>query len=254
MKAHTTGIIPFNEARSASCTQCAWQALCLPASLDGDNLERLDEVVRKRRPLRRGDVLYREGMRHPSLFVVRSGLLKTSTTLPDGDTQVLGFHLAGEIVGFDGLLDEPHHSSAEALEDSTVCEVPIGRLTEIAAHIPGLQQQVYRIMGREFSREQMHAVMMGRRQAMARLALFLHSLSERRRATGHDPVSLHLGMSRQELANYLGLVIETVSRLFSRLQALGVLEVERKNVRILDLAALENLAQGDDEAHASAQA
>ena len=251
MKTSANEVIQLSEVRS-SCTQCAWQALCLPASLDGENLERLDEVVRKRRPLRRGDVLYREGLRHSSLFVVRSGTLKTSTTLPDGETQVLGFHLAGEIVGFDGLLDEPHHASAEALEDSSVCEVPAGRLAEIASRIPALQQQVYRIMGREFSREQMHAVMMGRRQAMARLALFLHGLGQRRRSTGHDPDSLHLSMSRQELANYLGLVIETVSRLFSRLQALGVLEVERKHVRILDHAALENLAQGEEEARATA--
>lgn len=253
MKPGTTDVIQLSDIRS-SCTQCAWQSLCLPAALDGDNLFRLDEVVRKRRPLRRGDVLYREGQRHPALFVVRSGSLKTSTTLPDGESQVLGFHMAGEIVGFDGLLDEPHHATAEALEDSTVCEVPAGRLAEVAARIPALQNQVYRIMGREFSREQMHVVMMGRRQAMTRLAMFLHNLSERRRATSHDPDLLHLGMSRQELANFLGIVIETVSRLFSRLQALGVLEVERRDVRIRDHGALENLARGDGETRASAEA
>lgn len=241
----------FGDARS-SCGQCAWHSLCLPASIDGDDLQRLDQLVHKRRPLRRGDVLFREGTRQPALFVVRSGTLKTFTTLPDGDTQVLGFHLAGEIIGFDGLVDEPHRATAEALEDASVCEVPVARLAEVAAHAPGLQRQVYRIMGREFSREQDHVVMMGRRQAMARLALFLHSLRERRRSTGHDPDRLSLSMSRQELANYLGLVIETVSRLFSRLQALDILEVDRKHVRVLDAQALEALAQGDEEARATA--
>ena len=251
MKPSSPEVIPLREMRP-SCTQCTWQSLCLPASLGGSDLERLDGAVRKRRPLRRGEVLYREGLRHAALFVVRSGTLKTSTSLTDGDTQVLGFHLPGEIVGFDGLVDEPHHSTAEALEDSSVCEVPVARLAEIAAQIPDLQQQVYRIMGREFAREQMHAVMMGRRHAMARLALFLHGLSERRRASGHDPDSLYLSMSRQDLANYLGLVIETVSRLFSRLQSLGVLDVERRAVRILDHAALANLAQGEEEVRATA--
>lgn len=241
----------FGEAPS-SCGQCAWQSLCLPAAIDGDDLARLDQLVRKRRPLRRGDVLFREGARQPALFVVRSGTLKTFATLPDGDTQVLGFHLAGEIIGFDGLVDEPHRATAEALEDASVCEVPVARLAEVAAHAPGLQRQVYRIMGREFSREQAHVVMMGRKQAMARLALFLHGLRERRRATGHDPDRLSLSMSRQELGNYLGLVVETVSRLFSRLQALDILEVDRKRVRVLDPHALEALAQGDEEARATA--
>ncbi len=251
MKPSSHEVIPLDVMRS-SCGNCAWQPLCLPAALDGDNLRRLDEVVRKRRPLRRGEVLYREGARHAALFVVRSGTLKTSTTLADGDSQVLGFHLPGEIIGFDGFVEQPHHSTAEALEDSSVCEVPVGRLAEVAAQIPDLQQQVFRIMGREFSREQMHAVMMGRRQAMARLALLLHDLSERRRAGGHDPDLLHLSMSRQDLANYLGLVIETVSRLFSRLHSLGVLHVERRAVRILDHAALAHLAQGEEDTRATA--
>ena len=182
-----------------------------------------------------------------------AGSLKTSTTLPDGESQVLGFHMAGEIVGFDGLLDEPHsrdRRGAGGFHRLRSAGRPPRRSRR--AH-PALQNQVYRIMGREFSREQMHVVMMGRRQAMTRLAMFLHNLSERRRATSHDPDLLHLGMSRQELANFLGIVIETVSRLFSR-RALGVLEVERRDVRIRDHGALENLARGDGETRASAEA
>lgn len=242
----TPSIVDLNTLRQ-SCAGCALHVACLSAALDGEDLVRLDRVVRRRKPLARGEMLFDAGVSLPSLFVVRSGSLKTWSTMPDGDVQVLGFHLPGEIIGFDGLLGEERRSSAEALEHTSVCELPFDRLSEIATTVPGLQQQLYRVMSREFSREQQHPVIMGRKQALSRLALFLHSLSERRRITGYDAMELRLSMSRQELANYLGLVIETVSRLFSRLQTLGAVEVDRKTVRITDLALLQALAHGDEE-------
>lgn len=245
-------VVDIGELRQ-SCSACALHALCLPASIDGQDLARLDHLVKRRQPLDRGATLFREGSEHPSLFVVRSGSLKTSVTLPEGDTQILGFHLSGEILGFDGLAGERHQCTAEALERASVCEVPFEQLSRVAAQVPGLQQQLFRVMSREFVREQQHPVMMGRRQALARLAIFLRNLSERRAATGHDPLELQLSMSRQDMANYLGLVIETISRLFSRLHAQGLVQVERKTVRILDPAALHALAEGgEDETRALA--
>ncbi len=231
-----------------SCVDCALNQLCLPASIDGADLARLDSLVRQRLPLDRGEMLFREGASHQSLFVVRSGSLKTYVTLPEGDTQVLGFHIAGELVGLDGLGGDGHRCNAEALERSSLCEVPLVAFGEIATDVPGLQRQLFRIMSREFSREQQHPVMMGRKQAVSRLAIFLRGLSERLRAIGHDPNEINLSMSRQELANYLGLVIETVSRVFTRMQALGILRVERRSVHILDHAGLAALAEkADDE-------
>ncbi|ANB18382.1 helix-turn-helix domain-containing protein [Dokdonella koreensis] len=241
-------IIDLRELRQ-SCAGCALNQLCLPASIGGEDLARLDDVVKRRQPLDRGETLFREGSDHPALFVVRSGSLKTSVTLPEGDTQILGFHLTGEIIGFDGLAGERHQCTAEALERSSVCEVPFDKLSQVAAQVPGLQHQLFRVMSREFVREQQHPVMMGRKQALSRLAIFLRSLSERRAGTGHDARELQLSMSRQEMANYLGLVIETVSRLFSRLQHLGIVEVDRRTVRILDLPALSALAEGGEEDH-----
>ena len=204
-------------------------------------------MVKQRRPLARGELLYREGDQHPSLFVVRSGSLKTYATLPEGDVQILGFHIAGELIGFDGLAGNGNQCTAEALERSSLCELPFDALSDVAEQIPGLQRQLFRVMSREFGREQRHPVMMGRKQAMSRLAIFLRSLSERRQGIGQDSRELQLSMSRQELANYLGLVIETVSRLFSRMQALGVLKVERRTVHILDLAGLAALAEKSDD-------
>lgn len=239
-------IVNLHELRQ-SCADCALSQLCLPASIGGTDLERLDAVVRQHMPLDRGETLFREGSMHPSLFVVRSGSLKTFVSLPEGDTQILGFHIAGELVGLDGLAGNRHQCTAEALERSSLCEVPFALLSDVAAKVPGLQRQLFRVMSREFGREQLHPVMMGRKQAMSRLAIFLRSLSERLAGIGHDPHELTLSMSRQELANFLGLVIETVSRLFSRLQAQGVLLVDRRRVRILDPAALAVLAEKADD-------
>ncbi|MEO7934988.1 MAG: helix-turn-helix domain-containing protein [Dokdonella sp.] len=241
-------IVNLRELRQ-SCADCALNQLCLPASIGGADLDRLDQVVKQRLPLERGGILFREGANHPALFVVRSGSLKTFVTLPEGDVQILGFHIAGELVGLDGLSGEGHRCTAEALERSSLCEVPFDSLTAVAAKVPGLQHQLFRVMSREFGREMQHPVMMGRKQAMSRLAIFLRSLSERLEGIGRDPHLLTLSMTRQELANYLGLVIETVSRLFSRMQSLGVLEVDRRSVRIVDpvaLAALAEKADADD--------
>lgn len=238
----TSNILSIRELRQ-SCANCALNQLCLPASIGGEDLLRLDKVVKQHRPLTRGELLYQEGSRHPSLYVVRSGSLKTYVTLPEGDVQILGFHIAGELIGLDGLAGEGHQCTAEALERSSLCELPFDTLSDVAEKIPGLQRQLFRVMSREFGREQQHPVMMGRRQAMSRLAIFLRSLSERRHGVCQDPRELRLSMSRQELANYLGLVIETVSRSFSRMQAMGVLEVDRRTVRVLDVAGLATLAE-----------
>jgi CRP/FNR family transcriptional regulator, anaerobic regulatory protein len=244
--ATATNIVNLRELRQ-SCTNCALNQLCLPASIGGADLERLDDVVKQRVPLEKGETVFREGAEHRAIFVVRSGSLKTYATLPEGDIQILGFHIAGELVGLDGLSGRGHRCTAEALERSSLCEVPFNALTNVAAKVPGLQHQLFRVMSREFGREQQHPVMMGRKQAISRLAIFLRSLSERLDGIGHDPGLLNLSMSRQELANYLGLVIETVSRQFSRMQALGILEVDRRSVRILDPAALATIAEKADD-------
>lgn len=239
-------VVNLRELRQ-SCANCALNQLCLPASIGGEDLQKLDHLVKQRRPLERGELLYREGDGNPSLYVVRSGSLKSYATLAEGDVQILGFHIAGELVGLDGLAGNGNQCTTEALERSSICEVPLDILSELAGKVPGLQRQLFRVMGREFGREFEHPVMMGRKQAMSRLAIFLRSLSDRRRGVGQDPNELQLSMSRQDLASYLGLVIETVSRLFSRMQALGVLQVDRRTVRILDPVGLAALAEKPDD-------
>lgn len=240
MSADSHPVVDLNRLRR-TCSACGLHQLCLPAAIGGDDLQHLEDILQARRPLERGQSIFRTDSAFASLYVVRSGSFKTFTTNEQGDSQVLGFHLPGEVLGFDAVSTDRHQCSAEALERSTVCEVPYGKLALIAAQVPELQRQLMRVISREVQRDHEHLVMMGRRHAQERLAIFLKSFADRHRRLQRDPSLLSLGMSRYELANYLGLVVETVSRLFTKFQQSGVLEVHRKTVRILDFAKLEQL-------------
>lgn len=227
-----TNVFDLNQLRR-SCSSCALSELCLPAGIGRNDLDRLDITVRDKRTLDRGGVLYRDGDSFDALYVVRSGSLKTFVQDEAGDVQVLGFHLPGEIIGFDALALNRHVSQAEALERSSICELPYARLQQVISEVPALHRQLMRVISREVIEEHRHLVMMGRQQAQEQLAIFLKSLANRYQRLQRDGVALSLPMSRYDIANYLGLVVETVSRLFSRLEEMGVLEVNRKSVRIL---------------------
>ncbi len=226
----------------SACSKCALSQLCLPAGVDSEDMLRLDETVQTRRPLQRGQTLFAEGAEFHSLFVVRAGTFKTFSSSEEGEVQILGFHLPGEIIGFDALADDQHRCTAEALDQASVCEIPYNRLSDVAQKIPGLQRQLMRIASREMVKDHEHLVMMGRRQAQERLAIFLRSLSDRHLRLQHIHDDFVLSMSRQDIANYLGLVVETVSRLFTRFEESGVLTVDRKRIRIRDFARLSELA------------
>lgn len=226
------------------CAQCSLQGLCLPAGIDKEDMNRLDQIVQQRRPLARGQRLFHIGTPMSAIYVVHDGAFKTVTVDEEGGGQIIGFHLSGELLGLDALADGMHRCEGVALEPAQVCEVPLEALEEVCRAVPGLQTQLLRVIGRRIGRDQDHLAMLGRRQAQERIALFLHSLSERYRVLGRAPLEFTLPMSREDIARYLGLVIETVSRGFTRLQDDGLIKVRGRQLRILDLPALEALASG----------
>lgn len=235
-----SNILDLNQLRR-SCGSCALHELCLPGGITADDLIQLDATVKDRRTLDRGDTLYREGDTFGALYVVRSGSLKTFVQDEAGQMQILGFHLPGEIVGVDALASDRHMSQAEALERSSICELPYTRLQKVVAAVPALNRQLMRIISREVVQEHRHLVVMGKQPAQERLAIFLASLADRYNRLQRDGTRLTLTMSRSDIANYLGLVVETVSRLFTRMEEMGVLEVNRKAVRILQPEHLASL-------------
>jgi CRP/FNR family transcriptional regulator len=227
-----------------SCAQCSLHVLCLPAGVDSGDLQRLDDIVRSRRPLAQGETLFRAGQPLGALYVAREGAFKTVALSQDGETQVIGFHLPGELMGLDALGGGAHACDALALTRATVCEIPMAQLEHVCQQLPGLQHQLLRIIGQGIQRDQTHMEMLGRRQASERMALFLHGLAERYRLLGRPSDMFVLPMSREDIASFLGMVIETVSRTLTRMQDDGLISVRGRQLQILDPARLDALVHG----------
>lgn len=233
-------VISFETIRVA-CKNCTLSALCLPMGLAPEDVEKLDSIVKRSRPLHRGDYLFRSGERFRSLYVVKTGSVKTYAPSEEGGEQVLGFHLPGELIGLDAIEKEAHACSAKVLETSAICEIPFHRFEELSCSIPSLQHQMYRLLSKEIVHDTEMLLLLGKKSADERLAAFLISMSRRLRKRGLSPTDFYLSMSRHEIGNYLGLAVETVSRLFTRFQDEGLLKVDRKHVELLDLDALEGI-------------
>jgi CRP/FNR family transcriptional regulator, anaerobic regulatory protein len=228
---------------TAQCSSCHLRELCLPCGLTDLDVDRLDSLGFGRRRLKAGQTLYRGGDTFRYIYAVRSGTFKSSLTLADGREQVSGFHMAGEMVGLDAVAYARHASDAIALEDSEICAIPYASLMEQSVDGSGLQQALTRLMSREIVREHSLLMLLGSMSAEERLAAFLMNLSLRLKALGYSSCEFHLRMSRAEIGSYLGLKLETVSRTFSAFAHQGLLEVDKRHIRIVNpqrlLAAIE---------------
>ena len=229
-------------AMPTHCSTCNLREVCLPCGLSGSSPGMLDELVYTRKRVKRGESLYRVGSGFESLYAVRSGFLKSRVVLEDGRDQVTGFHMAGEIVGMDGIATDVHSADVIALEDSEVCVIPYARLEE-----PQMQRQLHKVMSRELVRDQGVMMLLGTMRAEERLAAFLLNLSQRFLTRGYARDDFHLRMTREEIGSYLGLSLETVSRLFSRFQDDGLITVQQKHIRILDIAGLRAVSSRDND-------
>lgn len=232
-----------------SCQQCSISQLCLPVSLAEAEVEHLDSIIKRNRPLHRGEHLFRAGENFISLFAIRTGSLKTYTVSPDGEEQITGFHLAGEVIGLDAVYRQSHPSFAMALETTMVCELPFEQLEELSGSIPGLRQQLLKVMSREILEDQELLLLLNKKNAEERLAAFLINLSTRYARRGRSAHCFLLPMTRGDIGNYLGLTIETVSRLFTRYQKAELIQAQGKEVTILDMKTMSAMAGTSCSAH-----
>lgn len=226
-------LFPTFQAQAA-CSACPHRAACLPAGVADADIPQLEELAQAKRMFRRGDYLYRSGAPLKSLYAIRSGFFKTQVLHESGIEQVTGFQMPGEIIGMDAIGSDTHTCNAVALEDSEVCELPFAKLEELGRKLPGLQRYLHRIMGREIVRDHGTMLLLGSMRAEGRLAAFLLNLSQRFAARGYSPSAFNLRMTRQEIGNYLGLKLETVSRTLSQFQQAGLISVRNKAVEIID--------------------
>ena len=224
-----------------TCSSCNMREMCLPAGLCPEDMLRIEGLVYARRRVKRGETLFNAGDAFGSIYAIRSGFFKTSVIDGEGREQVTGFCMGGELLGLDGLGAGRYNGTAVALEDSEACVLPFALVEELSHDIRPLQRQLHAVLSREIVRD--HGVMMllGSMRAEERLATFLLNLSKRFLRRGYSSSDFHLRMTREEIGSFLGLKLETVSRLFSAFQKDGLIDVQQKHVRIREIEGLERV-------------
>ena len=229
-------------ARSAvACSSCCLKGVCLPSELGRVDLDRFVEITAAKRKVVRGSSLYHSGDSFESLYAVHSGAFKTVGASREGDEKITGFHLAGELLGLEAINIGRHGYSAVALEDSEVCVIPFAPLEKMAMAVPALQHQLLRALSSDISRDQGLMQLLGSMTAEQRLAAFLLSVSRRNQHLGFSAIRFVLRMTREDIGNYLGLTLETVSRLMSRFQREGLIGVQQRDVELKDSSRLREM-------------
>ena len=232
--------IGSNPSRSqVACSRCALGELCLPRGLSPEEIQRFEQIVHRSRPIQPAEHLFRAGDEFRSVASVRTGCFKSYVVDHEGQEQVLGFHLPGEIIGLDAIHSQRHTANVVALDTSAVCGLTFESMSSMARQMPELQAELFRLMSQRISELEVSA---GDLSADERIARFLLSLSGRFARRGYSETEFMLAMSRRDIASYLRLATETVSRVFARFQKSGVLRVDRKEVRIRKMPALRELA------------
>ena len=226
-----------------SCCNCRLSALCLPHGMNKEDVSALDKIVKRQQPYQPGQHVFRAGDQSRTLFVVRSGALKSYCTTEDGDEQALGFTLPGELVGLDGMGNETYASNLVVLETTSVCEFSYDDLAELSHTLHGLTHQLMRLASKEITVDQEMQMLLGKCTAEERLAAFFLSMSTRYKFRGLSATNFNLPMSRQDIGNHLGLALETVSRLFAHFQEESLLKVNRREVTITDLPRLKAMVK-----------
>lgn len=232
-------IIDFPKA-SVTCGFCPWARACVVEGLSAGSEE--TSAQRCVAPTKRGQHILRQGDRLESLYVLRSGSAKSYFDSSDGLEQIVAFHYPGELLGFDAVGDGRHQSSIVALETAALCRISYTELEQSMLQSPKLWQEVMRAASRQMLDKNAHVLMLGQKSAAGRFASFLLDVSGRLAARGCSRSEFNLSMSRQDIANYLSLAVETVSRLFGEMQACGALTVDRRFVQIRSFEILQSVA------------
>jgi CRP/FNR family transcriptional regulator, anaerobic regulatory protein len=223
------------------CASCHLRGICLTSEFVSPSHAAFGELVLAHRRVKAGQAIYRTGDSFSSVYVLKAGFVKTLALFEDGREQVSGFYMPGDTFGVDGMAFGQHANDAIALDDADVCAIPYDKLEQLSLANPAAQRSLYRMFSQEIVRRQDAMVVMGTMSATQRTATFLLDLSRRFSARGLSASEFLLRMTRDEIGSLLGLKLETVSRVFSKLQSDGLMEIDGKHVRIVSIPGLRSL-------------
>lgn len=236
----------INNKLRVTCQNCSLTSLCIPRGLAKEDIEHLGQVVNRKKTLQRGEYLYHKGDPFRGIIAIKAGSAKTAVYDGHGNEYITGLLLPGELLGFDALASEHHTCSAIALETLSYCELPAEQLDELCGQVPNLLRELFRHAGARLDQETEQAVT-HKQPADQRVAAFLLNLSDRLELRGFSPLVFRLSLTRQEIGNYLGLALETVSRTLRGFQDADLISVENKEVRIVNREGLRYLCSYRDE-------
>ena len=226
---------------AAAFSTCCFQGLCLPCGPNGSEHHRFDDLVPTKRRIAKGDSVYRSGDTLAFLYVVRRGAFKSVSVSRQGDVKVTGFHLPRDMLGLDAISAGRHGYDAVALEDSEVCAVLFAALERLSLGRPVLQSHLFRMISSDISRDQGLMLLLGCMSAEQRLAALLLSLSRRYQRLGFAADRFVLRMTREEIGSYLGLTVETVSRVLWRFQREGLIGVHQREIELKNPGRLREM-------------
>jgi len=226
-------------ASAASCSNCSNARLCLPHGLERAKLNEFECMVDELGPLHAGNFVFRDGDEFNALYAVRAGMVKTYTIDREGREQITGFYLPGELIGLDAIHCERYRNHALALDTSIVCRMNFARVQELALRWPELQNELMCTLSRGLAETDK---LRGEYSADERMAGFLVDLARRLEQRGYSAKRLYLLMERRDIANFLGMAKETISRVLRRFQDEGLIAVDRREVLLLNRERLDNLA------------
>lgn len=237
-----TSVVNFSSMRTAGCQNCGLYNICLQGDKSIADMLPDDRIIRHNHQFERGEHIFRVNDPFKTVYAIRTGSVKTYTSIENGQEQVIGFHLPGTLLGLDSISTKYHMESAIALESCTICEIPFEKLEHMSHGSPALQHALLHVMSEEIQDDHRQLTLVSRMPADVRLANFLLTISGNFKKRGFSATDFYLSMTRNDIANLLGLAVETISRLFSQFQDRGLLAVERRHVVLHDLDGLMKLS------------
>ncbi|MGI9289019.1 MAG: cyclic nucleotide-binding domain-containing protein, partial [Pseudomonadales bacterium] len=231
--------VPFNKttrhrSTAVHCDRCCMQRFCLAADTDTSQLAELDTLIDHWHPMTKETHIVREGDAFNTVFLVRSGSVKTCQTLANGEEQITGFHFPGEIFGLDGLADKVHVNTAVTMETTSLCSLPLQRLLSRRRELVGVELRLLLLLSELLNRKDNHSLMLSKNRAHERLAAFLLDLSHRFGRRHLSSLCFSLPMSRTDVSRYLGLSLESISRAFALLEKDHVINPRGRLIEIID--------------------
>lgn len=243
----------FRTQAQVACSQCSLVELCLPKGLNSEELKIFEQAIDRRKPLKKSEYLYRAGQPMTSLYTVKTGAFKANIDSIDGEENIVGFFMPGELMGLDGIASGQYQCDMIALNDTYICKLSYNDFDAIADEFPVLRQEILSISSNNLTTAQKMLMFIGKRPVEERLAMFLLSISQRFKARGLSESRFQLPMSRHDIANYLCMAPETISRQFKKLQDQGLVSIRNRDVTINDSAALrKSVTHGSSEVDPSA--